>query len=303
MEIMRIDDHISAIDHMLYDVPGAGVSYVVQGEEVAIIETGTSLTAPHTLAGLEQLGIARDAVGHIICTHVHMDHAGGAGELAAALPRANVYLHSLTSDYLVDPEKIAKLEGSVRRAVGELLWPLHGTFRPVPAERMRPAETLHLDLGHDIVLDALVTPGHSPDHVAYFERRSGGMFVGDAASLSMPYYNLTFPVSPPPTYDLEVHLQTVEKLRTYDISRFYVTHTGPYNDVPGLLNLTSEMLQQLAELVQQALAKGDEDSVALALRWLPYDETDEGQAFVARNLGDMTVRGMQRYFKKRQQSA
>lgn len=299
MEIIPVDTHITAIDHNLMNMPGAGVSYVVRGEETAIIETGTSLTVPETLAGIDQLGIARDSIGHIICTHVHMDHAGGAGYLAEQLPRAAVYIHSMTAEHLVDP---SRLISSVRRAVGEVTWPLHGDVKPLPAERIRPAEDLRLDLGGDVVLEALPTPGHSPDHVAFWDRRSGGLFIGDATSLAMvSHYDLVFPVTPPPAYHLEDHLATVAMLRQQDISRFYVTHTGPYDDVERLLSLTEEQLQSLAELVQTALADGNEDTFAIAARWLPYEYDDPNKKLLAKNLGEMTVRGMLRYFKKRQQ--
>jgi glyoxylase-like metal-dependent hydrolase (beta-lactamase superfamily II) len=297
MKIIPVDDHITAIDHNLLGIPGAGVAYVVRGDDTAIIETGTSLTVEHTLAGLDELGISRDAVGHIVCTHIHMDHAGGAGYLADVMPRANVYIHSMTSEHLVEP---SKLMTSVRRAVGEITWPLHGDIKPLPRERLRPAEDLRLDLGQDVVLEALLTPGHSPDHVAFWDRRSGGMFIGDGASLMHTPYDLNFPVTPPPGYDLEQHLATVRMLRQQDISRFYVTHSGPRDDVAYVLDLTEEMLHSLSEIVQEAIDKGeDEDTFALAARWLP-PTGDENRVFLARNLGDLTVRGMMRYLKKRQ---
>jgi glyoxylase-like metal-dependent hydrolase (beta-lactamase superfamily II) len=297
MEIIPVDTHITAVDHNLLNIPGAGVSYVVCGEETAIIETGTSLTVEHTLAGLDALGIARDAVGHIICTHVHMDHAGGAGYLAAEMPRANVYIHSMTAEHLVEPSRLMK---SVRRAVGEVTWPLHGDIKPIEPERLHPAEELRLDLGNDVILEALLTPGHSPDHVAFWDRRSGGLFIGDGASLTHTRYNLDFPVTPPPTYDLEQHLATVRMLRQQDISRFFVTHAGPRDDVGHILQLTEEMLHNLTEIAQEAL-NNDEDTYAAARRWLPYaDDDDENRKYLARHLGDLTVRGMMLYLKKRQ---
>jgi hypothetical protein len=126
------------------------------------------------------------------------------------------------------------------------------------------------------------------------------MFIGDGASLTHTRYELDFPVTPPPAYDMEQHLATVNMLRQQDISRFYVTHAGPRDDVSHILQLTEDMLHSLAKIVQEALQKGDEDSFALAARWLPYAETDdENRKFLARNLGDLTVRGMMRYQKKR----
>lgn len=224
MDIIPVADHITAIDHELLARPGVGVTYVVRGDDIALIETGTAMTVPNTLAGLEQLGIAREAVSHIICTHIHMDHAGGAGHLAESLPRASVYIHSMTAAHLVDPSRLMQ---SSRRAIGEEAWPLHGEMLPIPAERVRPAEHLRLDLGKDVILEAIATPGHSPDHLSYRDLRSNGLFVGDAAGLDLPHYNLFFPCTPPPTYNLEAQRNTIALLRQYNFSRFYVTHWGP----------------------------------------------------------------------------
>lgn len=295
MELIPVDSHITAIDHHLLGLPGVGVSYVVRGETIALIETGTALTVPHTLAGLEKLGIRPEEVEHILCTHIHMDHAGGAGYLAAALPRANVYIHSMTGQHLVDP---SKLMPSVRRAVGEEAWPLHGDIKPLPAERLRPAEDLALDLGHDVVLTAIATPGHSPDHLSYRDSKSGGLFIGDAAGLIMDRWALEFPCTPVPSYDLAAHRATIAKLQAFDFPRIYVTHHGPHDDVAVRLARVAEKLEALVEIANAALPEANPDIAALNMQWLAYDLTSPA-ALVARSWGEMSVAGMLRYEAKR----
>lgn len=297
MEIIPVDDHIVAIDHNLLGIPGVGVTYVVRGEAVALVETGTALTVPHTLAGLERLDIRPEEVAHILCTHIHMDHAGGAGYLAAALPRANVYIHSMSAPHLIDP---SKLMPSVRRAVGEEAWPLHGDIKPIPAERVLPAEQLRLDLGRDVILEAVATPGHSPDHLSYWDRKSGGLFIGDAAGLVMDRYGLAFPVTPVPTYSLGDHRATIAMLRAQNIPRIYVTHHGPHDDVAFQLNRAHERLEELVNLVDAALADGDPDVNALSARWVPYPDNGPA-AIVARSWSQMSVAGMIRYEIKQRQ--
>lgn len=299
MEILPIDDHITAIDHDLLEQPGVGVTYVVRGDDIALIETGTSLTVPRTLAGLEQLGIAPEAVSHIICTHIHMDHAGGAGYLAAALPRAAVYIHSMTAEHLIDP---SRLMPSVRKAVGEAAWQVTGDILPTPPERIRPAETLLLDLGKDVILEALETPGHSPDHVSFWDRRSGGMFLGDAACLYMPRYDLLLPVTPVPTYNLETHRATFAMLRQLDISRLYITHYGRHDNVAEILRLGEEKLDELVRIIDDAIAAGEDDVPTLNARWLRYSPDAPGW-LIAQSWGEMSIAGMLRYQKKRQQLA
>lgn len=297
MELIPVDDHITAVDHNLLGLPGVGVTYVVRGEAVALVETGTSLTVPHTLAGLEALGVRPEEVEHILCTHIHMDHAGGAGYLAAALPRAQVYIHSMTGQHLVDP---SKLMPSVRRAVGEEAWPLHGDVRPLPPERLRPAEALRLDLGRGVVLEAIATPGHSPDHLSYRDGKSGGLFIGDAAGLVMDRWALAFPCTPVPTYDLAAHRATIARLQALDLPRIYVTHHGPHDDVAFQLGRAAQKLDELVDLVDRALASGDGDIPALNAHWLGYDPGSPA-ALVARSWGEMSVAGLIRYETKRHQ--
>jgi glyoxylase-like metal-dependent hydrolase (beta-lactamase superfamily II) len=299
VELLPVDDHITAIDHNLLDLPGVGVTYVVRGERIALIETGTSLTVPHTLAGLERLGIRPEQVDHILCTHIHMDHAGGAGYLAAALPRADVYIHSMTGQHLVDPSKLLP---SVRRAVGEEAWPLHGDIKPLPAERLRAAEALRLDLGRDVVLEAIATPGHSPDHLSYIDHKSGGLFIGDAAGLVMDRWELAFPCTPVPTYDLAAHRDTIARLQALNFPRIYVTHHGPHDDVAFQLGRAAAKLEELTALVDAAIdAGGAPDVAALNDRWLGYDHASPA-ALVARSWGEMSVAGLLRYETRHRKS-
>ena len=297
MEIIPVDDHIAAIDHNLLGLPGVGVTYVVRGESVALIETGTALTVPHTLAGLEALGVRPEQVEQILCTHIHMDHAGGAGYLAEALPRAAVYINSAVAEHLVDP---TRLMASVRRAVGEEAWPLHGDMRPIAEDRLRPADGLRLDLGRDVLLEAIATPGHSPDHLSFWERRNGGLFIGDAAGLTMDRWGLAFPVTPVPAYDLAAHRATIARLQGYGFPRIYVTHHGPHDDVAFQLERAGAKLDELAALVDEGLRDGAPDVPALAARWLAYPD-DGPAALVARSWGQMSVAGLIRYELKRRQ--
>jgi glyoxylase-like metal-dependent hydrolase (beta-lactamase superfamily II) len=295
VEIIPVDGHITAIDHELLGVHGCGVCYVVQGDDIALIETGTSLTVEQTLAGLDALGVQREAVRHILCTHVHMDHAGGAGYLAAALPNAAVYLHSTMIPFIVEP---SRLMASVRRAVGEVAWPLHGDCLPISEARMRPAEGLRLDLGADVVLEAIPTPGHSPDHLSYRDHKSGGLFIGDAAGLYMPRLGVSIPVTPPPSYSLSDHQATITMLRGMDISKMYLTHCGVFENVAERLVLAEEQLSALVEIINTALERGETETVALARRWLPFP-ADQPGSLIAHTWSEMSVNGMLRYEQRR----
>lgn len=292
----RLADHISMIDNGLLNTDGFGATYVVRGDSVALIETGTSLTADATLQGLEQLGISRDAVEHILLTHVHMDHAGGAGALARELPNASVYIHEMTAPHLSDPTRLLR---SVERAVGPM-WPLYGTVVPITAERLRPANGLRLDLGGGIVIEAIPTPGHSPDHLAFWDAHSGTLWSGDAIGIVMSTHRVPFAVTPPPAFDLPDQLATFERLAAMPISTLLPSHFGPTPTPPA---------DAIAEMRERLLALRDATRAGMAEAELPIDRIvdqllptrrplDPALDFVVRETIAMSVRGMQRYLER-----
>ena len=142
LETRQFNDHIWYIDNGLLDAAGVGTTYVVRGDEIAIVETGTSRCASNVLDGLQRLQIDPSNVRHIVLTHIHMDHAGGAGTLLKAMPEAQVYIHSRTAEFLTDP---SRLVASAERALGDL-FTLHGTVEMVDQERVVHADDLRLDL-------------------------------------------------------------------------------------------------------------------------------------------------------------
>jgi glyoxylase-like metal-dependent hydrolase (beta-lactamase superfamily II) len=298
----QISEGIAAIDHGLLGGQGIGATYVVRGEAVALVETGTSLTVPATLRGLDALGISRDAVRYIVCTHVHMDHAGGAGWLAQALPHAQVVIHSTSAPHLSDP---SRLMASTRRAVGEELWGYQGTMVPLAAERMLAAEGLRLDLGRDVVLEAVPTPGHSPDHMAYLERSSGALFVGDALGANFSTLGVLLPVTVVPQLDLEALRATFARVRELDPTRYLVTHFGAVDDTKGMWRYLYNKTEECAAAAKTALEREERpDAAALARRYLPAPpHLDAAATRVVETWGKMSFDGLLRYFRKQRDAA
>ncbi|MBA3469799.1 MAG: MBL fold metallo-hydrolase [Herpetosiphonaceae bacterium] len=294
--ITHIADHIAMIDNGLLQTDGFGATYVVRGDQVAIIETGTSLSAAAILSGLDQLGIARDAVAHILLTHIHMDHAGGAGVLLQALPNATVYIHSMTAPHLVEPSRLLK---SVERAVGEM-WPIYGSIVPIAAERIQPAETLRLDLGHQIVLEAIATPGHSPDHLAFWDAHSRTLWAGDAIGIMMSTHQLAFAVTPPPVFDLPAQLATFERLGHLPIETLLPSHFGRTLNPPA--TALDEMYTRLTVLCDATLAGMQQTELPLAQiveQLMPTSRPlHPALDLVVRGTLAMSVRGMKLYFER-----
>jgi glyoxylase-like metal-dependent hydrolase (beta-lactamase superfamily II) len=207
-----------------------------------------------------------------------------------------VYINSATAQFLVDP---GKLIPSTRRAVGEALWPLQGTIHPLPVERLRPAETLWLDLGRGVTLRAIASPGHSADHVAFFAEHNGALFAGDACGIAMPRWGLDpRPVTPPPGFDLDAQIVTYQRLSALPIAHLLVTHCGPIAGAAAALRAQHAHLLDAAELVSAAVARDALDIPALAARLFPVNDHP-----VLSVWSQMSIVGIARYFQKRRPNA
>jgi len=205
----------------LFDVdqfgePRTGAAYLVRGDQTALVDTGTARSVPLLTAALR--GVRLD---WILVTHAHLDHAGGAGALAASHPEATVLAHPRAVPHLAAP---ARLEEGVRAASPEL-FPLYGRPEPVPPSRVREcADGEALDLGQGLTLQAVYTPGHAPHHVCWFERRNAILFAGDAVG----HYDVPvdLPLTVPPRFDLEKGRATLAALRSLRPRTIAFAHFG-----------------------------------------------------------------------------
>lgn len=213
-----------------YEREGMACSYLVESEgAAALIDTGTALVAPQILELLEQRGIAREDVQYIIPTHVHLDHAGGAGQLMAALPNAQLIIHPYGSRHMIDP---SKLQAGATAVYGEERFKASfDTLLPIPAERVTEIEDgMELDL-NGRTLRMLDTPGHAKHHLCVWDEQSKGLFTGDVYGNSYPELTtekgryLT-PVTSPVQLDPPVWHASIDKLVAMNPERVFLTHYG-----------------------------------------------------------------------------
>lgn len=273
-----IAPHVDCIDTNLLGIPAYGATYVVRGPAgTALVEVGTSLCVPPILAGLEALGVDRAAVTHILCTHVHLDHAGAAGHLLEHLPNARVVIHSRDHRHLAEP---AKLVASVQEAVGPL-FARYGGVRPIPLARFLPAEELRLDLGGGVRLEAVPTPGHSKDHIAYSAPHAGLLFTGDAAGVSVLEHTLQRPVTVRPAFDPAAMLRSLDVMRALRPAGLCFTHFGLHADPPAVFDRLTATLRRWAELVQAEGLEAAGEAVYAANLPPPGTEPEEVWRYIA----------------------
>jgi glyoxylase-like metal-dependent hydrolase (beta-lactamase superfamily II) len=211
--------------------PGLAACYILRGRDsAAVVETGHVHAVPRVLAALQQLGIARPAVSHVIVTHVHLDHAGGAGALMRELPQATLVAHPRGARHLVDPAKL--WAGTIQVYGEEATRALYGEPIPVPAARVVEApDGFTLDLGAR-PLRFLDAPGHARHHFVVLDEVTRGFFTGDSFGLSYrqadggPRGPFFFVSTTPVQFDPPALHATLDRMLAEKPERVYVTHFG-----------------------------------------------------------------------------
>ncbi len=231
---------------------------VVENGHAAFVDTGINDSVPRLLATLEAAGLARDAVDYVIATHVHLDHAGGAGWLMRQLPNARLVVHPNGAPHLIEP---SRLMAGARAVYGdEEVARTYGDVIGVPAERvLRTADQMKLDL-NGRVLEFLDTPGHARHHHCIWDERSRCFFTGDTFGLSYREFDTAqgawiMPTTTPVQFEPEALRNSVQRMLAYRPARMCLTHYGPVGDVPRLAQL---LLAQLDAMVALALALPDD---------------------------------------------
>ncbi|MEO8475524.1 MAG: MBL fold metallo-hydrolase [Actinomycetota bacterium] len=218
------------IDTRMADLDRFNAVYLLTGAEPTLVETGPAADAPIVLAALAKLGLGPGDVAHLVATHIHLDHAGGAGTLLPLLPRADIYVHERGAAHLADP---TRLIASTARTYGEeRMRSWFGDTVPVDPDRIRAvAGGDRIALG-DRALEVLHTPGHASHHVALHDDATGVMFTGEAIGSHLPWADCYRPALPPPEVDVEAAIASIEAIRARNPSSLMTSHFGPVND-PG----------------------------------------------------------------------
>lgn len=228
---------ISAIDSGYGRPMLDAVHLVIEDGRAAVVDTGCNDSVPRILAALAARGIAPGQVDWVLLTHVHLDHAGGAGLLMTRLPAARLAVHPRGARHMIDPSRL--MEGTIAVYGEARARELYGEILPVPAQRVvevPDGSVLQLGRRGFQVLD---TPGHARHHVCYRDERSGHVFTGDTFGLS--YRELDddgrcaiFPTTTPVQFDPPALHASIDRILALRPEALYLTHFGQVRDVPRL---------------------------------------------------------------------
>ena len=227
----------------------AAVLLVVENGRVALVDTGSNDALPNALAALDRLGLDVAAVDYVILTHIHLDHAGGAGSMMAAFPNAQLIVHPRGARHMAEPSKLVAGVTAVYGA--EYVNQVYGEILPIPAERIiEAADGFTLSLAGRELL-CIDTPGHARHHICIVDKKTGGIFTGDMFGLSYREHDVDgrpflFPPTPPPQLEQDEMRASISRLLSFKPEAMYLTHYSRVGDVPAL---GEDLLRRLDALV------------------------------------------------------
>lgn len=305
--VETLPDGLRAIDTRTAGLTKVTAGYLIDAPRPTLIECGPALSIEHVIESLHELGMDAGDLAYLVLSHIHLDHGGGAGDVAAAFPSATVVVSEVGARHLVDPER---LNASSRQVYGSLMDEVYGECTPIPTERVRGVgDGEALELGGGRRLELLYTPGHAKHHIAALDPDTGALFVGDSVGVRMPGMSAIRPATPPPDFDLELANATLERYKQLAPARIYLAHYGEVAPPQEALEEASERLGawfSTAEAAYREHAEIDHVAETLAERFAA--ETPQGDSEAARRVSLLSgvhsnAMGMVRYLEQRDEAA
>jgi len=296
----RIAPGVIEIDTLLGGWQRVTAGYLIEGPAPVLVETGSQSSVPVVLETLAGLGIGPADLAGVVVTHIHLDHAGGVGDLAGAFPAATVYVHEKGARHLADPSRLVR---SAALVYGPLLDTLYGRLDPTPAERIHVLEDGEdIDIGDGRALTAVDSPGHAKHHVGLHDSSSGILFVGDAVGVRLPDVGVLRPSTPPPDFDLDLALNSLHRFAARRPSSLALAHYGILEQPEDVLVEAEGMLRQWAETAEIAYRAGESIADALARRFDPPEGTvgaEHQEKFEVMNGVHSNAAGLRRWLEIR----
>ena len=266
-------------------------SYLLAGEEPALVDCGPASCLDALRAGLAVHGLEVGELRHLLLTHIHLDHAGAAGSLVRENPGLLVHVSEVGAPHLIDP---SRLERSARRLYGDDFDRLWGPLVPVPEESIRVVGDRVLDL------EVFPTPGHASHHVSYLTA-DGVCCTGDAAGVRIPPGRYVAPVAPPPDIDVEAWERTLDAIAERRPERLLLAHFGVAEDPEFHLVELRAVLRTWAERARE----GSEEEFVTAAEADVRAAADRATAELFEQAGPFwqSYAGLRRYWEKKAEAA
>ena len=207
----------------------AAIYLIVENGRAAFVDTGSNDSVPNAIAALQKVGLDESAVDYVILTHIHLDHAGGAGLMMQKFPNAKLVVHPRGARHMVEPSKL--IAGVTAVYGAEYVQKMYGEILPIPAERIiEAADGTRISLNGRELL-CLDTPGHARHHICIVDQKSEGIFTGDMFGLSYRELDIgervfIFPTTTPTQFEPDAMRESIARLLSYHPKVMYLTHYG-----------------------------------------------------------------------------
>lgn len=239
--------------------------YLIMDDNAALVEVGCAVQIPDILEAVSRLGYDINNLSYIIPTHVHPDHAGGAGLLARQLPKTKVVAHSRAVKVLADPSILERLMQSFTEVYGDDAMERFGEMVPIDEERfVRVEDEDSIFLGSR-ALKVIHTPGHDPNHLCFLDTATKGLFCGDALGGYFSEAATTLP-APAPGSDPFLVLQSIDKIQKLNPAIIFFSHGGTTKKVDKILPMIAANNRQCTDIALKLLKEGkDREEIANSL--------------------------------------
>jgi glyoxylase-like metal-dependent hydrolase (beta-lactamase superfamily II) len=296
---------IRQIDTLMGGWDQVTAGFLVEGPQPALVETGARTSVETVRDALGAAGLGPTDLRWLVLTHIHLDHAGGIGDLAAAFPSATVVVHERGARHLADP---SRLIDSAARVYGDVLDTLYGRMVAVQQDRLvAAADGYRVDLGNGRVLTLVDSPGHAKHHHAVLDEHTGTLLVGDAVGVRLPEVGILRPAVPPPDFDLEQAVASLHRFAALRPTQVVLTHYGPVPDPLGTLEEAERTLHHWVDVADEVMRESEDagvDDIAAALAERFAEPPDRATPRAAEKLEVLNgfhsnAAGIQRYLQLR----
>jgi len=250
--LTKLNDTVSIIDTEALRQRGVVAAFLIMGKDRALIDMGYRSSASTVRQDLLDHGV--DGVDYLLPTHVHLDHAGACGTLANEFPGATVFAHPKGVHHLSDP---AKLVEATTELFGRDLMQDYGLPEPLNQSRVRSiSDDAEIQLGSGVTLRAIWTPGHAPHHLSYQIEETGDLFTGDAVGILLSDFPVLLPTTPPTSFDLELAIESLTRIRNVNPSRLLTPHFGVVDNVSKAIDDNVRSLIEWKNTIQPMITAG-----------------------------------------------
>lgn len=254
---IRLTDRLHVIDGFDLGLPERTGTYVIDEEQLTLVDTGPSPSVPHIKKGLAALGHTLEDIKYIIVTHVHLDHSGGAGLLLLDCPDATVVVHPKGARHLSDP---SRLTAGAKMVYGDQFDQLFNPIVAIPEDRLLiKAEGDQLEIGPDCTLEFWDTPGHANHHFSIYDPVSNGVFAGDTVGIRYDQLvregiNLYLPSTSPNQFHPGAMQKAIERMAGAQLNAIYYGHFSKTDQPEQALRQVQEWLNAFVKEGEMAFA-------------------------------------------------